>query len=517
MFSLKKGHTCFQLIPKRTKTWDSIGDTRILRVRIEMVIGCHGGEAKFKGCHRGGCQGLSLRGKTGRSGKWCLPNDRKQQWCLRTDREFKGFNCGIVEMVKGCHRGVVEMVNGCHRGVVEIHRVKEMVTVEMGCHCGVVEIGCHRGSLWASRNGVNGCHRGGGQGLSPLGMTESSRFKSCHHVVVEMIKGCHRGGFHRGCCYHGGVPGLSSWGSRNVFQRGGGQGFSTWGKKKSQGFSPWCTSGMSMVVTVREVNGFHRGVEEILKGCHHGRLSVVTGCHNWRFKGCHYGVVEMLGMMERSSVATVKEIVSAYNWLLPWGSSKRVNLMTGRSRKSCLPSDKEWMKSLPNDREVKGCQRGVVEIRCQSGWKWCLTNDREKTDLRTSNIMVGKYCVLRENCGLCPSNVYDRVYRLCQSQRDCNLNELQANLPQFTCKMYINVYMDHICIEVLTNPGFPGNHDWLPSTTCYWAIYPDTDRGEEVVRIPWRELTFVILSTCSYVLEGMPICDTQYLQMRACH
>ncbi|KAH3873616.1 hypothetical protein DPMN_036854 [Dreissena polymorpha] len=61
MFSLKKGHTCFQLIPKRTKTWDSIGDTRILRVRSRHqelspwgsrngvcpsdreVIGCHGG------------------------------------------------------------------------------------------------------------------------------------------------------------------------------------------------------------------------------------------------------------------------------------------------------------------------------------------------------------------------------------------------------------------------------------------------------------------------------------------
>ncbi|KAH3873615.1 hypothetical protein DPMN_036853 [Dreissena polymorpha] len=447
---------------------------------------------EFKGCHRGGCQGLSLRGKTGRSRKWCLPNDRKQ-WCLRTDREFKGFNCGIVEMVKGCHRGVVEMVNGCHRGggqgLSASGKINGYGLVVTGCHCGVVEIvrGCHCGLVEM----VNGCHRGGGQGLSPLGSRNSvcgCHHGSCHHVVVEM--GCHRG-FLSSDREKKSFPGLSSWGSRNVFQRGGfqrggGHGLSPYGRRNLKGFH----RGMSMVVTVTEVNGFHRGGVEGLPpwGRRNGVClvteRVVKGCHNW---GCHCGVVEMLGMMERSSVATYREKlclpttgcnhgVIGGQGLSPWG-------MTKRSR-----------KSLPNDREVKGCQRGG----CQSGWKWCLTNDREKTDLR------------------CPSNVYDRVYRLCQSQRDCNLNELQANLPQFTCKMYINVYMDHICIEVLTNPGFPGNHDWLPST-CYWAIYSDRDRGEEVVRIPWRELTFVILSTCSYVLEGMPICDTQYLQMRACH
>ncbi|KAH3873677.1 hypothetical protein DPMN_036914 [Dreissena polymorpha] len=105
----------------------------------------------------------------------------------------------------------------------------------------------------------------------------------------------------------------------------------------------------------------------------------------------------------------------------------------------------------------------------------------------------------------CPSNVYDRVYRLCQSQRDCNLNELQAKPATiylqdtvYVKKVgYINVYVDHIRVDVLTNPGFPGNHDWLPST-CYWAIYSDRDRGEEVV---------------PHSVEGTHVCDTQYLQL----
>ncbi|KAH3720700.1 hypothetical protein DPMN_063604 [Dreissena polymorpha] len=452
---------------------------------------------RSRGCHHGVVEMWKWSLPYDRELKLCLPSDREWKWSLPYDRELKcchrgvvemmsrvvtGCHCGVIELGchcggchrggrQGCHRGEVEKVKGCHHGEVQMVKgchcgwgrrsrclPNDREEIKMGCHCGVVEIvkGCHSGrSIVVTVKGchsgrsivvtVKGCHRGGGQGFSPWGMTGM---------------GCHCGG-----CHCGGGLGLPPWVEMvNSCHCGGGKGLSACGRSR----------GGQRVVIVGEVKGFHRGggqglspwVTEV-KGCHRGwGMTERSRClpNDMEVKGCYRGVVEMIKGCHRGGCHSG----GCHRWAEEMGCHR-----------GCLP----------NDMEVKGCYRGVVEMikGCHYGGVQGLS----PWGMTERSIVV-----------TCPSNVYDRVYRLCQSQRDCNLNELQANLPQFTCKMYINVYMDHICIEVLSNPGFPGNHDGLPST-CYWAIYPDTDRGEEV------EITI----HQAHSVEGTHVCDTQYLQV----
>ncbi|XP_052808145.1 uncharacterized protein LOC128237006 isoform X2 [Mya arenaria] len=166
----------------------------------------------------------------------------------------------------------------------------------------------------------------------------------------------------------------------------------------------------------------------------------------------------------------------------------------------CIPTNKQ------SACRANLCSEEAVDIRCRRGSIFHLLDLRCRTD--------------RQGC---PEDVFRTVHRVCETQRGCLVSVVINTLPRDTCNQHHNIFMEYICVDdsalsskcvgefivqvprfgILSNPGYPENLAGL-SETCYWAIYPDTDLGEEI------DLTIHE----AYSLEGTHVCDTQYLQVQ---
>ncbi|XP_045169827.2 uncharacterized protein LOC123532455 isoform X2 [Mercenaria mercenaria] len=127
----------------------------------------------------------------------------------------------------------------------------------------------------------------------------------------------------------------------------------------------------------------------------------------------------------------------------------------------------------------------------------------------------------------CPPEVYTRIYRSCEGQRQCQLSVLRAGIPESICNDSLfrqqNLFMDYVCVDksvitstctgqfidqkprfgILQNHGYPNNPTGNDKG-CYWVIYRDKNTYEEIEVIVHE----------AYSVEGQHLCDSQFLQVQ---